>query len=306
MIEEIDIDDLQKVAKEAVSNQWNKYGNIYRPTGETTQCLPPGYYQVVSNWQDFFLVRQNLELEGIYKVDSSNLQEILGEIKTFWTKGDDFKRYKRSYRRGILLSGPPGTGKTCITKLLIKELIKEGGICLAESVNDPANIKRGIDAVRSVQPETPIVVVMEDLDRCECGSDLLNMLDGITPLHNVVFIATANHPEELDEALRERPGRLDRHFKIGGLNKKCRRQFIQKLLQPEDLKKIDIEKYVEDTEGLPLGHIEDLVISTVVMGNDYDRSLQLLLNLSEGIEDEEATAIRTILSQLEEAHGETE
>ncbi|KFK34909.1 hypothetical protein AALP_AA5G209400 [Arabis alpina] len=132
--------------------------------------------------------------------------------------------------KGVLIHGPPGTGKTS----LARSFARESGVNFF-SVNGPEIIsqylgesEKALDEVfRSASNAAPAVVFIDDLDaiapaRKEGGEELsqrmvatlLNLMDGISRNDGVVVIAATNRPDSIEPALR-RPGRLDREIEIG-------------------------------------------------------------------------------------------
>ncbi|GMH20221.1 hypothetical protein Nepgr_022062 [Nepenthes gracilis] len=132
--------------------------------------------------------------------------------------------------KGVLLHGPPGTGKTSLAMLCAHD----SGINLFK-VNGPEIISQYYgeseqalhDVFNSATQAAPSVIFIDELDaiapaRKEGGEELsqrmvatlLNLMDGISRTDNVLVIAATNRPEIIEPALR-RPGRLDREIEIG-------------------------------------------------------------------------------------------
>lgn len=280
---EIDEYDFENELEATANTQWSKSGSVYSPTSETVEALPPGYYKNMMVFGQIRFLKCSMKIKGLLRLNSRNVHEILQDIENFWEKEELFQLYKVPYKRGILLSGPPGTGKTCLIKMLVADMIKRGGVCL--EYFDENSLEEALRCLSTMQPETPVLVIIEDIDRMGVSSELLNILDGVINLHNVVFLATTNHPEDLDEALVNRPGRLDAHYKIDPPNKKVREQFIKSILARGDKRDFPINKWVEDTVDLPLGHIKELIVSVVVLGKDYDQALEMMRSMRAGQDD---------------------
>ncbi len=132
--------------------------------------------------------------------------------------------------KGVLLYGPPGTGKTLLARAVAGETNSNfvhlsGPEIMAKHYGESEERLRTI--FKEAQDSAPSVIFIDELDsiapkRDEAGgelerrivSQLLTLMDGITPRGRVVVIAATNRPDSIDPALR-RPGRFDREIEIG-------------------------------------------------------------------------------------------
>lgn len=134
----------------------------------------------------------------------------------------DSKRWKangNSLKRGILLYGPYGTGKT-LTALAIAKMCKRNKWTFI-NVRPGGDIKRSLNVARSY---SPAVVFFEDIDQQTNGertgsvNEILNTVDGLLGKSDeVMVILTTNHIEKITRAML-RPGRLDAVIKLGELD----------------------------------------------------------------------------------------
>jgi SpoVK/Ycf46/Vps4 family AAA+-type ATPase len=128
-------------------------------------------------------------------------------------------------KRGLLLSGPPGDGKSAAIECFVNGIAGEATVIVVEAV----------DHIRAVyhlaQTLAPAVVILEYLDlmtksrqnpyaygaisQNDVTGELLQVLSGGSAYADIVTIATTNHPEAIDEALAERAGRFDAHGRMG-------------------------------------------------------------------------------------------
>jgi AAA+ superfamily predicted ATPase len=130
-----------------------------------------------------------------------------------------------SIKRGLLLSGPPGDGKSTAIECFVNEIAGEASVIIVEAVEH-------IRAVYHLaQTLAPSVVILEDLDlmtksrqnpyayaaisKDDVTGELLQVLSGGSAYADIVTIATTNHPEAIDEALSKRAGRFDAHIRVG-------------------------------------------------------------------------------------------
>jgi AAA+ superfamily predicted ATPase len=136
---------------------------------------------------------------------------------------DMLKAEGLSIRRGLLLSGPPGDGKSTAIECFVNDIAGEATVIIVEAVEH-------IRAVYHLaQMLAPTVVVLEDLDlmtksrqnvyssvsKDDVTGELLQVLSGGSAYADIVTIATTNHPEAIDDALAKRAGRFDAHVRMG-------------------------------------------------------------------------------------------
>jgi hypothetical protein len=279
----LDEDQLEEILNAAENTQWHKVGKVYFPARPTVERLPPGYYEVYTVWGEIQFAKTEISTTGIFLTGSSNAQEIITDIDKFWDSKAVFDEYEVPYKRGVFLSGPPGSGKTCIIKLLAQSVIARKGALIDVNTN-VGLIGRAVETVRDIHKDMPLIIVMEDIDRWlnDRGPEqLMNIMDGITAIEGVVFIATANLTEDLDDAIINRPGRFDAHYRIMPPAGGVRRAFIERTLKAK-ASEYDLDKWTKDTDGLPFGHIKELVISVVVFNKDYEKTLVRLGSMRDG------------------------
>jgi AAA+ superfamily predicted ATPase len=126
-------------------------------------------------------------------------------------------------RRGLLLSGPPGDGKSTAIECFVNSIAGEATVLIVEAVD---HLRWVYDLAQRLGPA---VVILEDLDlmtkarqnpymaatKDDVTGELLQVLSGSSSYPDVVTIATTNRPEAIDEALSKRAGRFDAHIRMG-------------------------------------------------------------------------------------------
>lgn len=209
---------------------------------------------------------------------------ILSEVQFFWTRSEIYKKLRLPYRRGILLYGPPGTGKSSLIRIALEDVVARGGVGFL--IDSMRVFSVCYAEFRKLQPDTPLVAVIEDLESfCETGQEreLLEVLDGQgAGVTNTVFIATSNHIEKLPDRIKNRPSRFDRRIEVGFPTAEQRDHYFNSLLKaiPADLDTYQANlvkrNYIEDTGGMSLAHAKALFTSVVILGADYDATMTIL------------------------------
>ena len=269
-------------------SQWAVHkGTKFSPTTETVKGVPPGFYEVgLDSNIGYYLQKKQVNTDELYQLPSEELTDIIEDIQKFWERSHRYKDYGFLHKRGILLYGEPGMGKSGIIQLITKHLVDNmQGIVINLTNGDQIEwYGELITSFRQIEPSRPIIVILEDIDGIAgegswSTSMLLNILDGVKQIDNVVYIATTNYPEKLEERITNRPSRFDRRYEVEPPTDSVRRAYFENKLTEEDLKSIDIKEWVKSTEGMSLAHLRELVISVVAMGNTFKSTLDRLNGL---------------------------
>ncbi len=176
------------------------------------------------------------------------------------------KEHGFSTKRGLLLYGPPGTGKTHFIRYLLSQL--EGHTSLLVTAEQVGAFDEIMAIARALQPA---VVVIEDADLLARSRDmsdgicsqvllnsLLNHMDGLTDDAEILFILTTNRPETLEEAVRDRPGRIDQAIEIPKPDAECRKRLLDLYRGSMEVPPEVLEECVRRTERASAAFIREL------------------------------------------------
>lgn len=267
--------------------QWTTNdGYHFIPAGSTEQRLKPGVYEIgQSNHIGLYFVKIPVKTESLIRFPQTNSEKVVKEIQNFWEREALFKQYGLTYKRGIILWGPPGSGKSCTIQLITEDIIKRKGIVIKFA--PPDLFLTGMRVLRQIEKDTPVVVLMEDIDSLleeYKESAILNILDGIDEVEKVVFLATTNYPERLGYRIINRPSRFDKRFKVGHPNAESRELYLKHLIG----NKIDIpiKKWISDTEGFSLAHLKELFVAVIILGDQYQDAIETLSTMRDKVSSE--------------------
>lgn len=177
-------------------------------------------------------------------------------------------RFNVPRRRGVLLLGQPGNGKTMACRWLRYECVRRGFGWRTVTTNEYEEAQRNGDVAKLFDLAEPGIVLFDDFDRAlwrrsEDGADtnlttFLTALDGVTPNDGVIFVFTSNAKvEQVDRAFR-RPGRIDLILEFQMPDADMRRQLILDRWEAELREHLEIDEVVRMTATFSFAEIEEL------------------------------------------------
>src|SRR5438309_860470 len=229
-------------------------------------------------------------------------KEELEEIIEFLRHPKKFQALGAKIPRGVLLVGPPGSGKT----LLAKAIAGEAGVpFFSISGSEFVEMFVGVGASRvrdlfdQAKKSAPCLVFIDEIDavgrqrgaglggghdeREQTLNQLLVEMDGFDTNTHVIVIAATNRPDVLDPALL-RPGRFDRHVTLDRPDIKGRRQILDVHARNKPLDStVDLDVLARQTPGFSGADLANLINEAAILAARANQKVIGMVELEEAI-----------------------
>lgn len=229
-------------------------------------------------------------------------KENLSEIVDYLHNPSKYKEIGASMPKGILLAGPPGTGKTMLAKAVAGEsnvpfFSMSGSEFVEMFVGMGASKVR--DLFRQAKEKAPCIVFIDEIDaigqkrdgrvggndeREQTLNQLLTEMDGFETNNGVIILAATNRPESLDPALT-RPGRFDRRVPVELPDLKGREEILKVHAKKVRLdQSVDFAEIARMASGASGAELANIVNEAAVRAVRENRRYVTQADLEESIE----------------------
>jgi SpoVK/Ycf46/Vps4 family AAA+-type ATPase len=194
-------------------------------------------------------------------------EKLRSDIDVIFKNASIFRSYGLNSKKGFILSGEPGNGKTLLLKILAKET---EATCIMVPFDEFKFTPYIFSLARDL---APTILILEDIDLFGVDRDnsaqnvelgkLMNQLDGMIENREIVVIATTNRLEKVEKALQNRPGRFDRVYVIPNPDFQTRIQLIAHFIRrvPNEISGEHVEILAEEFAGYSAAYLKELVNS---------------------------------------------
>lgn len=296
----IDTAKLKKFSK-VVKTILNADGelNIFRDV--EFECGKSQYIEIVKPGDDkekmVDIITNKVSDENLVFDPDSVINEVMNDINVFFRDStvELYKKLEIPHKRGVILYGDPGNGKSAMIRELIRTIPDITKVIINPGVPGITYILSSL--VKALKGKKAIIVI-EDMDSVitnQNRSEFLNILDGINVISGIFFIGTTNYPDRIDPAFMNRAGRFDRTYKIDNPTEVTRRLFFKnknlgdifsyyKVFKDDSVPDTDkgiVDLFVSHSEGLPMANLKELITSTAyLLASKGDMSVEEALEVT--------------------------
>ncbi len=269
-----------------IAELFAKYKNGYCDNGKTVQIntselaqdsvnLPFGCYRYIGADQDFPSRLLPTQLREDKQVHLGKVQKLVEDEFNLFIKNEQlFRDIGIQYRRGILLYGLPGCGKTVTLRYIVKNYAPPNSIIIFLDCLPSADF---FNHVKLTLPDVFKIFVFEELAailKADINVErMLDFLDGETSLDKSIIFATTNYPDRLPGNIVDRPSRFDKVIKVGNPDKEVRTNLLKFYLGREVFtEEINLAK------DLSVASIKEVCMTSRIKNLSLKESVSILQN----------------------------
>lgn len=245
---------------------------------------------------DYRFIKKDPQVGALIAWDNDVKKELKRNVLDFHRAIPKLQALGLNSSRGIILAGPPGTGKTMIGKWLASSTGMTSILVSAEMIRSRGSIKSVYERARQL---SPTLIVVEDIDTTG-GMDrrvadhpllgeFLQCMDGMVKNSGVITVATTNHSGSIDPAIADRPGRFDRVIEVGLPSQEQRKRILERKIKGMKTNKSITKKVINSianrSKGLSGAWVIEIIQFAQVLALSRDDELMTADDLESSLDD---------------------
>lgn len=213
--------------------------------------------EVMIEWDTIYIKTNKTRDNTIYSEDLN--ERFFDDVDWYMKNEDWFAERGIPYKRGYVLHGPPGTGKSSLAKILANQYGLPIFMIDLSTIDTNSDLIRLVTEINYYSRNEKYILLLEDIDRSRLFTDrygtrlttdcLLNVLDGVVETHGRICIITSNFIDRLmDIPALMRPGRVDRSLELGHCTESQIKKLTKLFFEDMELDDLDINLRITPAE----------------------------------------------------------
>ena len=239
--------------------------NEFSPVGDvqTAERLDAAVYEIDYSPGGVVFSRKDLSTDGLLRFEDSRYNKILDQVNSFWSEAQKYRDLGMIHKRGVLLHGAPGGGKTSLVKMLVADAVAADYPVFY--TRSPSMLTKGLKKFKEIEEDRGCLVILEEIDELAQYDErpLLELMDGDDSLNGVLIIGTSNYPGRLRPRLL-RPGRFDVRVEV--LNPPASGRAAYFRHKVKDLPDNVLREWVGLTDNYTFAELREFLINLKIHG----------------------------------------
>lgn len=270
------VEYLTEAKRKQIYKKYIVRDNTFQPVGEvvTIKEVPAGIYKIGRNMQGLYFEQHDLNTDKILRFEDSRYNEILREIDKFWGLKENYKNMGFTHKRGILLYGVPGSGKSCLLKIAMEDSVKNDNIVLI--AKSGSMLAEGLTQIKDIEKKRKVLAIIEDIDEIVRYNEhsILELFDGENQMDNILFLATTNYINRLPARIL-RASRFDRKIEIENPPYNGRYAYLENKLKGQK-NEMELKVLAEKTNGFSFGQLREFIVAAYCLKQNEDQVISRL------------------------------
>jgi hypothetical protein len=239
----------------------------------------PGIYELRVGKNGFYTEAVTIKNIEDPILEDQIMTKLNKDISLFFKNKEFYEKNNLPKKRGVIIHGPHGNGKTSLIKKIISDYPDSYRLIVDCKIFDQSLS----EFIEKIFPENKDkIIIFEDVEAISEGrgqyqysnrSSFLNFIDGPRTLENTLFIATTNYPELIDPALIDRPSRFDKIYKIDLPNENSRKKFLLKYFPYLEKDSCHLDYLVNETKNFSGAYFKELFILVGIQGSTLEEAV---------------------------------
>jgi SpoVK/Ycf46/Vps4 family AAA+-type ATPase len=231
---------------------------LYRPDDSDPKVeIPAGFYRAGESKYGMALFESPAHKMDRHVDLRNNVDEMVRDVERFFANDQLYDQLDLQYKRGCLLYGAPGNGKTYQIMHAAKKVITSHD-CIVIVIG-PKDVwsMRSLDELRISLQDRDVIVILEEMTEwAKRGGmeDMLSFLDGEYSWDRCYIVTTTNYPEQLEANIIDRPGRFDLILHVDDPDARDRRVYLSTFLGGDVHPEL-----ITATEGFSIAYLKELI-----------------------------------------------